>query len=64
MSSAKSIVVLYRIEFCKSFIYIRNSRGPRHEPCGVPYSNLWYVEYSNCPVMFEIHLTLIDLFSK
>ena len=32
MSSAKSIVVLYRIEFCKSFIYIRNSKGPRHEP--------------------------------
>jgi hypothetical protein len=41
VSSAKIIgaEVLF-INFGKSFIYIRKSRGPRMEPCGTPCLNL------------------------
>ncbi len=35
-SSAKSIALRLSNEFGKSFMYTRNNKGPRTDPCGTP----------------------------
>ena len=38
VSSAKWWTLQNFIAVCKSFIYSKNRRGPRTDPCGTPYA--------------------------
>ena len=38
VSSAKWWTLQNFIALCKSFIYSKNRRGPRTDPCGTPYA--------------------------
>ena len=39
VSSAYKIKLKYSVQLGMSFIYIRNNKGPRIEPCGTPVDN-------------------------
>ena len=46
---------------CKSFTKIRKIRGPRQDPCGVPYSTLYSLLVWMVVELTVLHLTLNDL---
>ena len=37
VSSAYTFGVMYSKQFPKSLMYNKNSKGPKHEPCGIPH---------------------------
>ena len=39
VSSAYKIKLKYSVQFGISFMYIKNNKGPRIEPCGTPVDN-------------------------
>ena len=40
-SSAKWCILEFFIDRLKSFMYMRNNKGPMMEPCGTPYLIVW-----------------------
>ena len=46
VSSAKWCIFEFFIDQLKSFMYMRNNKGPKMEPCGTPYLMLWISDLS------------------
>ena len=56
MSSAKKMDFMFFVDKGKSFMYIRNKRGPRTEPCGTPM--LISLVSDLCPLTVKVGLHL------
>ena len=46
VSSAKWCIFEFFIDRLKSFMYMRNNKGPKMEPCGTPYLMAWISDFS------------------
>ena len=46
VSSAKWCIFEFFIDRLKSFMYMRNNKGPKMEPCGAPYLMVWISDLS------------------
>ena len=57
-SSAKWCIFDFFIGPFKSFMYMRNNKGPKMDPCGTPYLMVWISDLSLLMVTYYLRQLL------